>query len=283
MNLIQDIRYAFRTFAKNPGLVAAVVVSIGLGVAANSTVFSVINSLLWGSLPVHEPARLQAIGDGTLSWLDYQDMSEGTKSVFENGIAAYFPLVPATIGGNGEPERIWGQSVSANYWKVAGAQPALGRAFTEQEDRTGGNPVIILTHGIWQRRFGGDPNILGKRILVNGGPYEVVGVAPPAFAGTLRALVPEFWVPLGIAGKIMPDFPAEKLKTQRNAQWLMLNARLKPGVSQSEAQAALNVVKQRIDQPVPQEGRVQASLLAESRRADCPSATARRCSGSPAS
>jgi predicted permease len=247
MTLGQDIRYAFRTFLRNPGLVAAVVVSIGLGVAANSTVFSVINSLLWGSLPVREPDRLMAIGDSTLSWLDYQDMREGTRNIFENGITAYFPLVPATIGGRGEPERIWGQAIASNYWSVAGAQPAVGRAFTEQEDKPGASPVVILTYGLWQRRFGGDPNILGKSVLINGGPYEVVGVAPPGFAGTLRALTPEFWVPLGLAGRIMPDFPSEKLKNQRTAQWLMLNARLASGVSRSEAQVALNVVKKRID------------------------------------
>jgi predicted permease len=248
MTLGQDVRYAFRTFLKNPGLVAAVVVSIGLGVAANSTVFSVINSLLWGSLPVREPDRLMAIGSDTFSWLDYQDMREGTKGVFEHGITAYFPLVPATIGGRGEPERIWGQTVAANYWSVAGTQPSVGRAFTEQEEKPGANAVVILSHGLWQRRFGGDPNILGKSVTINGVPFEVVGVAPPAFAGTLRALTPEFWVPLGVADRIMPDFPVEKLKTQRTGQWLMLNARLAPGVSRTAAQAALNVVTKRIDE-----------------------------------
>jgi len=247
MNLGQDIRYAFRTFLKNPSLLAAVVVSIGLGVAANSTVFSVINSLLWGSLPVREPERLMAIGDDTFSWLDYQDMRDATANIFENGITAYFPMVPAAIGGQGEPERIWGQAVAANYWSVAGVQPAIGRGFTAQEDRTGASPVVILTYGLWQRRFGGDPNILGKSVPINGGPYEVVGVAPPGFAGTLRALTPEFWVPLGQAGRIIPDLQTEQLNTQRIAQWLMLNARLAPGVRRSEAQAALTAVKKRID------------------------------------
>ena len=201
MNLIQDLRYAFRTFAKSPGRWPR---------------WSSRSAWAWPPTPLFSASSTRccgvrcrcasltaciAIGDGTLSWLDYQDLSEGTKYVFENGVAAYFPLVPASIGGNGEPERIWGQSVSGNYWQVAGAQPALGRGFTEEEDRPGGDPVIVLTNGIWQRRFGGDPNILGKKILVNGGPFEVVGVAPPAFDGTLRVLVPEFWVPLGIAGQ----------------------------------------------------------------------------------
>ena len=256
MNLGQDLRYAFRTFAKSPGLVAAVVVSIGLGVAANSTVFSVVNSLMWGSLPVREPDRLVSLGDGrSFSYLDYIDFHEQTKQVFENGVAANCPIVPGSIGGNGEPERIWGQLVTGNYWQVAGAQPMLGRGFTSDEDRAGGaGSVVVLGNGLWRRRFGGDTQIVGKKIVLNGGPFEVVGVAPPGFQGTLPMLVPEFWLPMGLMDTMAADMNPAKMRTERGMQWLMLNARLKPGVTRTQAQAAVNVVQDRINKTYRKKG-----------------------------
>jgi predicted permease len=249
MNLIQDARYALRTFAKSPGLVAAVVVSIGLGVAANTTVFSIVNGLLLSSLPVEEPSRLLALGGGrTISQPDFLDYDEQTKQIFQGGLAAYFPFIPASIGGHGEPERIWGQTATANYFSVAGVRPVLGRGFVQGEDKPGGGDrVIVLSHTLWQRRFGADPAVIGKKVIVNNSPYEVIGVAPPGYYGAVRGFVVEFWVPLSVTSTIMPDLKTDELAKQRNAQWLVTMGRLRPGVSREQAQAAINVIKNRID------------------------------------
>jgi hypothetical protein len=165
--LAKDASYAFRLFRKSPGFTAAVVVSIALGIAANTTVFSIVNALMLGSLPVREPARLMSFNEGTsLSYPDYIDYRDQTKDVFE-GVCANFPLVPASLGG-GEPERIWGQLASGNYFSVAGVDLAVGRGFVPEEDQVPGrNPVVVLSDGLWRRHFGADRGITGKTVILN--------------------------------------------------------------------------------------------------------------------
>ena len=157
-------------------------------------------------------------------------------------------MIPANIGGQGQPERVWGQLASGNYFEVAGVQPVLGRAFLPEEDQVDGrNPVIVLGYALWQRRFGGDAGIIGKSVMLNGRQYTVIGVAPKGFTGTMKMLTSEFWAPLAMFGHLMPDLAHENLKENRDAQWLMVDARLKDGVSRQQAMVALNVVKNRID------------------------------------
>ncbi len=247
--LLQDLRYGFRTLWKAPGLTAVIVVSIALGIGANATVFSVANGLLWGVLPVKDPGRLVIFSEGnSFSHPDYLDYRAQTSQVFE-GLSAHFPLVPASVGGTGEPERVWGQVVSGNYFPLLGVQPALGRAILPEEDQVlGRDAVVVLSHALWQRRFGGDRDILGHTVVLNGQSYTVVGIAPAGFYGTDHGIVSEFWVPLAMAEQIMSDLGKDDARTQRNNQWLLLNARLKPGVSRAQAVAAVNVIKQRIDE-----------------------------------
>ena len=145
----QDLRYAFRMLRKSPGFTAAVVISIALGIAANTTVFSIVNVLLLGSLPITAPQRLLTFNEAeSFSYPDYMDYRDQTHDVFE-GVSAHFPLVPASLGGVGEPERIWGQLVTGNYFSVVGARPALGRAFLPEEDQVLGMPP---TPAYWARR-----------------------------------------------------------------------------------------------------------------------------------
>jgi predicted permease len=245
--LKKDASYAIRSFRKSPGFTAAVVVSIALGIAANTTVFSIVNALMLGSLPVREPAKLVNFNEGeSMSYPDYVDFRDQTKDVFE-GVCANFPLVPASLGG-GEPERIWGQVASGNYFSVAGVDLAVGRGFVPEEDQVPGrNPVAVLSDGLWRRRFDGDRGITGKTVILNNHGYTVVGVAPPGFHGTFRAIDPEFWVPLAMRDQIMPDFTKDHLTEKRTAQWLMVDARLKPGVSREKALAAVNVVNKRLN------------------------------------
>ena len=128
--LIQDLRYAFRSFANTPGFTAVVVVSIALGIAANTTVFSIVNGLLFSSADVGDPNTLLTFNDGnTISWPNFIDYREQTTGKVFEGVTGFFPLVPASIGGKGQPERVWGQMVTSNYFEVAKVRPILGRTF----------------------------------------------------------------------------------------------------------------------------------------------------------
>ncbi len=248
--LVQDIRYAMRTLLRAPGFSTVVVLSIALGFAANATVFSVANGLLWGLLPVKDPERMVMFSEGeSFSYPDYIDYREQTRDVFEGGIAAHFPLIPASIGGKREPERVWGQSVSGNFFSTLQVPMMLGRPILPEDDQTAGsNHVAVLSSSLWRRRFGGDAHILNRDIALNGRSFRVVGVAPAGFYGVDRGISSEFWVPLAVSEEIMPDLaPTGEIRTKRDDQWVMLDARLRPGVSRAKAAVLVNVVKKRLD------------------------------------
>ena len=247
-NLLQDVAYAFRTFRKSPGFTATVVVSIALGIAANTAVFSIVNALLLGSLPVKEPERLLSFNEAeSMSQPDYNDYRDQTGDVFQ-GVCANFPLVPASLGGVSEPERIWGQMVSGNYFSTAGIDLALGRGFLPDEDQVPGrNPVAVLSHSLWRRRFGADAHVIGGKVILNNLTYTVVGVAPAGFHGTVRGIDSTFWVPLAMVDQLMPDLSKDHLNEKRYASWLIVDARLKSGVTRQQALAAVRVIKKRLD------------------------------------
>lgn len=244
--VVKDLHFAVRILLKTPGLTLAIVFSIAVGIAANTTVFSIINALRFGALPVREPDRLVSFGAGKgFSYPDYEYYRDQTQ-VFK-GISACFPLVPVSIGG-GEPERIWGQLVSANYFEVLGLQPALGRGFLPGEDEVpDGSPVTVISDGLWRRRFGADRDTLGKTVLFNDRRYTVVGILPPGFAGENRGFISEFWVPLSMIGHLLPQLAEQNPTINRDVSLFALTARLKPGVSREQAQTAVNVVHDRIE------------------------------------
>lgn len=247
-SLGRDAAYALRTFARNPGFTAAVAVSIALGIAANTTVFSMLNTFLLGELPIPEPQRMVVFaGNASLPYPDFVDYRHQTGKVFK-GVAAYFPVVPVGMSGTGEPERVWGQFTSGNYFDVLGIRPVLGRAFLPEEDQSPGrNPVVILSHGLWRRRFASDPSIAGRTVMMNNQPYTVIGVAPAGFHGTTRGILSDFWVPLAMHAQLMPDFAKGGLTTSRGTNWLVIIARLEQGVDAPQAAAAVNVIQTRID------------------------------------
>ena len=244
----QDVRFALRSFANQRGFTAAVAVSIALGIAANTTVFTMVNTLLLGEMPVRDPTRLVSFANSrSFSWLDYTDYRDQTKSVFQ-GVSAHFPLVPASVGGTGEPERVWGQMADAAYFSMLGVPMQLGRGILPEEDQPGKSPVVVLSDALWRRRFGADRGILGRDVILNNSKYTVVGVTAPGFHGMDRGFVSEFWAPLAMADQLMPDMRPADLRKQRNAQWLILLARLNPGASREQAVTAVNTVKRRLEQ-----------------------------------
>jgi len=243
--MLYDLRYALRGIRKNPVFTVVVAVSIALGIAANTTVFSMVNGLLLGVLPVADPGGLYSFSSGrTLPYADYRDFRDQCGAVFE-GLAGHFPLAPASLAGAGSAERVWGQLVSGNYFQVTGAPLALGRGITPEEDAIPGrDPVVVLGSALWRRRFGADPSVVGRTVFFNGHRYTVVGVTAPGFQGTDRGILSEFWAPLSMTSDFTPEM--EKSKESRTAYWIVINGRLRPGVSRQQAVAAMNVVHSRI-------------------------------------
>jgi predicted permease len=237
--LRQDFTYTLRRLSKTPGFVLAVVLSIGIGIATNATIFSIVSRFVLRPAPVGDPATLLALHtlhDGeeccnNFSMPTYIDVRDQAKSF--SGVAACDELVPASIGGKGEPERVWGQAATANYFNVARLGMTFGRGFLPSEEHA---PVIILGHRLWQRHFASDPNIIGKPITLSGHPYTVVGVAPAGFRGLDIVLDPEFWVPLGNVEQLAPSVPRHDARDQH---WLAVVGRLNPGVTSTQATAEL--------------------------------------------
>jgi predicted permease len=251
-SLWSDLRYTVRRLSRSPGLVLTVVLSIGLGIAANATIFSIVSRILLQPPPVGDPGTLTTLyqtHDGDACCNDfsepaYKDVRDQTKSF--SAVAAYYELVPASISGSGEPERVWGQSVTANYFDVTALRMALGRGFTSEQEHL---PVVVLGYGLWQRRFGGDRAIVGKPISLSGHVYSVVGVAPRGYRGLDLVLDPQFWVPLGDLPLLIPNPPDAN---SRDFHWFRVAARMRPGVTQAQVIAELKVLAQSLARAHPE-------------------------------
>jgi predicted permease len=230
------------------------VITLGLGIGANTAIFSGVNAFLMRPLPVPRPNELirpmEVAEDRDLSdemsypdFLDYR--SQSTSFV---GLAAE-DMVPAAIDTENENDVIWGQVVSANYFDVVQINPILGRTFAPDEDKTvGGSPVLVLGHSLWQRRFGSDASIVGKKVRLNNRQYEVIGVAPESFTGTKFALSMDFWTPISMAEELRR---APKLLEDRGSHWMNVIGRLKPGVTVDQASAEMTGIASRINQAYP--------------------------------
>ena len=242
----QDLRYGWRQLLKHPGFTALAILSMALGIGANTAIFSLVDTVLLRPLPVREPSQLVAV-DGQLrngteftlqSYLNYKDYRDRNQ-VF-SGLLAY-RFVVASLSHNGVNERVWGFDVSGNYFDVLGVKSSLGRGFLPEEDQTpGSHPVVILSHACWQKRFAGDPSIIGQKILLNTHPFTVIGVAPRGFVGTEVAYAPEFWVPMMMAKQIEPG---STWLDQRESDNLFAIGRLKPGVTIQQAKAQLDALR----------------------------------------
>jgi predicted permease len=257
--LWQDLRYALRILAKAPGFTTVAVISLALGIGANTTIFSLINAVLFRPLPqVKEPGRLVWFR-APASYPDYENFRD-QNDVF-SGISALSGTREISLSRGGQPELVTGEFVSANYFSVLGVDVSAGRAFLPEEDRlAGAQPVVVLSHGLWQRRFGSDPNLIGGIVNLNGLSYTVIGVAPQGFTGAEAGLPRDLWIPMAIYPRLNPppvgkDGAVHDPLRNRGMYWLNLIARLKPGVTSVQALAEMTAIvnrlpKERYDQTI---------------------------------
>jgi len=247
--LLQDLRYGLRMLAKSPGFTAIVVLTLALGIGANSTIFSWINSTLLNPIPgVAHTSDLVSVMRGErsehptppFSYLDYVDLRDHTQSF--SGLLAYHDDF-MSLTGTDKPERIYGALTTANYFDVLGVRPILGRGFLPaEEQRRGGGSVAVISESMWRARFGSDRSIIGRTIQINRRLYTIVGVAPPDFQGCKTGLRTDVWIPLGMDPFVWgPNRPED-----RGAFWLQVLGKLKPGVDRRQAEGELNLLMQQI-------------------------------------
>jgi predicted permease len=247
--LWQDLRYGARILRKKPGFALIAVITLALGIGANTAIFSVVNGALLRPLPVKEPEHLVGLyrkipqdpNYNRFSYPNYVDVRDRNR-VFE-GLAAYY-FAPFNLSGASQTERVFGKVVSGNYFSVLGVEMALGRGFLPEEDRVpNANPVAVIGHGLWQRRFGGDSTLVGRTITINGYGFTVIGVAPPQFQGAELGMVPDVFVPAMMQSRAMPgrDWLAD-----RGIGWLRVVGRLKPDVNATQAQAEMHTLANQI-------------------------------------
>jgi putative ABC transport system permease protein len=245
----EDLRYAIRQLTKSPGFTAVAVITLALGIGANTAIFSVIDAVLLRPLAYAEPGRLVTIdhfypslnnlkaGVSVPGFRDYGSQTQlFSASAVENG------WVPS-LTGRGDPERVFGAQVSGRHFEVLGVQPVLGRALRPDEAEAGHDKVVVLSHGFWQRAFGGRADAIGQRLVLDGQSYEVVGVMPPTFRDEWSRRV-EFWAPLVLPDSLYAD-------SRRTSEFLTFTGRLKSGVSVEQAQADLHALATRLKKDYP--------------------------------
>jgi predicted permease len=255
--LWQDLRYAARTFIKAPGFTIIPVLSIALGIAANTSIFTLVNAVLFKPMPVPHPEQLVALYTtepnsrypDAFSYPDYRDYRDHNE-VFSD--LFLHDGTPVSMKNSGDKaELIWSELVSGNYFTGLGVTPAAGRVLTPDDDRAeGANPVTVLSHTFWQQRFGGDQNIIGKDVRLNGHEFTVVGVARQGFSGTrFVGFIPDVWIPIAMHNQVVAG--SEDWLENRGRQSFNVNGRLKPGVTIEQATSAMNTYAQQLAEAYP--------------------------------
>jgi putative ABC transport system permease protein len=250
--LWKNISYSVRMLFKKPSVTIVAIIAIGLGIGANTAIFSVVNTVLLQPLPYPQPEQLvmlaseqrnQALnGRGTFSVSDFFDVQKSSMTLQYVATAQRSGTI---VTQGGDPERIIGVAVSSDYFSVLGVKPELGRVFTRDEDKPGASPVILLSHGLWQRRFGGDQSIIGREIDL-GGKSTVIGIMPAGFEYPISDDNQDYWEPLFAAA-----FMTKEIREERANRMLDVIARLKPGVTLAQAKADLDLLSKQIEQQSP--------------------------------
>ena len=261
--LIQDIRFGIRSLLKHRAFTAIAAMTLALGVGVNSTIFSAVNATLMRSLSVPHPENLVYVFNGNpgsnFSYPDYAEMRD-QNHVFDGLIA--WGGITASLNSNDQSDLVSGAVVTGNYFQVLGVGAEKGRVITPEDDLTpGAHPVVVVSHGLWQRRFGGEQNIVGRQMLLNGHNFTIIGVAPPEFGGAQLGVVRDLYVPMmmqaivrpprgGYSGEMDPD-----LLKKRGNRWLYNVGRLKPGVTIGQAQAELMLIAKQQETAYPETNR----------------------------
>jgi putative ABC transport system permease protein len=248
--LWQDVRYGFRTLSKNPGFTAVAVLALALGIGANSAIFSVVNAVLLNPLPFPEEGQLLRLGEGTrgqplaergsFSFPDYRDVGAQAQTLAH--VAAFWNSGAILTGEGLEEEQLHGADVTPEYFAVLGTRPELGRVLTDEDDHPNADAVVI-SHSLWQRRFGGRRDVIGQQLKLGSSTMTVVGVMPAGFEYPFRATHQDFWEPL--------DDRPTPAREQRDNRSYNIIARMKPGVTVGQANAELDTISRRLEQQYP--------------------------------
>jgi predicted permease len=265
--MLTDLRYAVRSLRRSPGFTLIAVLTLALGIGANTTVFSWMEGLVLNPFPtVREPARLVSVKvvtnsgpNGSMSYPAFAALRAGTRTL--EGLTAYqfYQFGLQEHAGDGPAEPVWGAFASVDYFSVLGVHPVLGRAFVASDSVTGAPPIVVIGNGLWRHRFAGDPGVIGRVVRINGHDATVVGVAPPNFAGSFAGLGFELWVPLTTYDQL-GDW-AGKLKTPYSS-WLTTFGRLRSGATVAQARADLDVVGHQVAREYPDAGVTSATAEA---------------------
>jgi len=251
--LFHDLRFGFRRLIKTPGFAVIAILSLALGIGANTAIFSLVNMILFRQLPVADPEQIVSVSvvgkDGQFAafsypnYLDFRDRNEVLSGLLVHRFVAL------SLSRNGNNEKVWGNLVSGNYFDMLGVKPAPGRAFLPEEDRTRlSHPVAVISHSLWQKRFGGDPAVIDRDVLINGKKFKIIGVAPAGFKGTEVVYTPEIFVPFAMAKWIEPE---NDYLDDRGSQNLFAVGRIKPGVTTKQAGASLNILAAQLAKDFP--------------------------------
>jgi len=255
--LLRDLRYGARLMVRSPGFATAAIVSLGLGIGANTAIFSLLDAVLLQPMAVSRPAEIVSIYTsdfsstqyGSSSYPDYVDFK---KADVLAGLAAY-QFTELSMNAGADTEMAFAETVSGSYFPTLGVAAARGRTLGEADDVPGAPQVTAISHGLWVRRFGSDPNIVGRTLQFNARPFTIVGVIPPEFKGALRGLSVDAWIPIASSRELGPS---RRDRTQeRGSRGLMLIGRLRPGVTVAQAQAAFTVIAAQLYAAYPEQWR----------------------------
>jgi predicted permease len=280
--LLQDVRYGLKQLWKSKGVTIVAIVSLAVGIGANSAIFSIVNSVLLRPRPVSAPDQLVQIYTGdrnqpyhASSYPTYQDFRD--RSEVFSGLAAY-GIEQFKLDDGNKVEQIWGEFITGNYFDVLGVSAVKGRTFLPEEDAVPKrNPVVVIGHSLWQRRFHSDPDLVGKTIGINGQQLTVIGIAPPQYSGMMGGLASEVWVPLMMT-PLLDQRRGERAITSRGNRWLTIVGRLKPDTTLAQARARFDLLTQEMREAHPEEWRaprkeLSAYVLSESETRIHPQAT----------
>jgi predicted permease len=261
-SVLQDIRYSLRALLHSPMLSAVAILSLGLGIGANTTIFTLINTLFLNPLPVARPSELVALFTldtknttrfGNLLPLSYPNLEDfRAQNDVLTDLTGYSPPLALACARDGEePERVFAQLVTGNYFDVLGITPAAGRFFVPDEDRTPGtHAVAVIGHSLWQRRFGASPAVIGSTVTLNRQPFTIVGVAPEGFKGVTSMFGPDIWLPSMMAAQVLAKQNGDWLH-ERAAMVFSTAGRLKPGITRAQAEARFQLIARTLEQEYP--------------------------------